>query len=47
MAYTGEITANFTINKLQLNHVHEENDRTAVLSYERETNGTELGCLTY
>ncbi|MYL68620.1 hypothetical protein [Halorubrum distributum] len=35
VAYTGEITANFTINDLLLNHVHEENDRTTVSSYER------------
>ena len=36
VAYTGEITTNFTINDLLLMHVHdEENDRTTVFSYER------------
>jgi hypothetical protein len=36
VAYTGEITANFTINDLKLNHVHdEEDDRTTVFLYER------------
>ena len=35
VAYTGEITANFTINDLLLNHVYEEDDRTTVFSYER------------
>jgi hypothetical protein len=35
VAYAGEITANFTINDLVLNHVHEENDRKTVFSYER------------
>ncbi|MEZ3162285.1 hypothetical protein [Halorubrum miltondacostae] len=36
VAYTGEITTNFTINDLLLMHVHdEEDDRTTVFSYER------------
>jgi len=33
VAYAGEITANFTVNDLRLNHVHDENDRTTVFSY--------------
>lgn len=33
--YAGEITANFTINKFRLNHVHEKDERTTVFWYER------------
>jgi len=32
VTYAGEITANFTINSLDLNHVYGKNDRTTVFS---------------
>ena len=33
VTYAGEITANFTINSPDLNHIYGENDRTTVFSY--------------